>query len=392
MLKRFAQEICDITNDIIGHHVLITDEKGLTLGSSDLSRLGAVHTPSLECMRSRAETFTDSEEASRLEGVKPGVTLPVCLAGEVVGSIAIAGDHREVARYGYLVQKQAELFLKEQMMQESAGARDRAVQELISYIASFAPGHDDPGILATRIRELGFEPYVPRVCLVLEPGSARPGAAGKGLDPLERVSLFKEIHEIILSVFPEPLNFGSSLGGARFAVFAAIKEVEGGAVLDHAVSGCQRCREKMKGMGLILTVGAGSPAQTLEELHYSYLDAWKALTIGLKKNDPGGTHSIDDYRLEDLLTTVNTKKGRRFASKTLSGLKEAPDREEMFRTFKAWCRHPCSPGLVAKDLNIHRNTLSYRIQKIRKLTGLDIRDLGEAFELFLAATLDALLD
>jgi len=69
------------------------------------------------------------------------------------------------------------------------------------------------------------------------------------------------------------LNFGASLGGARFAIFAAIKEVGGGSVLDHAVSGCQRCREKMKGMGLILTVGGGSPAQVVEELHFSYLDA-----------------------------------------------------------------------------------------------------------------------
>ena len=145
-------------------------------------------------------------------------------------------------------------------------------------------------------------------------------------------------------------------------------------------------------MGLILTVGAGSPARVLEELHYSYLDAWKALTIGLKKNDPGGTHSIDDYRLEDLLTTVNMKKGRLFADKTLSGLRKAPDGEEMLHTFHSWCRHPCSPGLVAKDLNVHRNTLGYRIEKIKRLTGLDIRDLGEAFELFLAATLDTLLD
>lgn len=392
MLKRFAQEICDITHGIIGHHVLITDEKGLTIGSSDPARLKTIHTPSLECMSSRAETYTDREEASRLKGVKPGVTLPICLAGEVVGSIAIAGDHREVARFGYLVQKQAELFVREQVIQESAGARDRAIQELVAYISSFAPGHDDPGILATRIGELGFEPDTPRVCLILEPGHAKPEMEEKDLDPLERASLAKDIQEIIRSIFPEPSNFGSSLGRRRFAIFAPIEGAEENPLQDHIVAGCEKCREQMRGMGLILTVGAGSPARVLEELHDSYLDAWKALTIGLKKNEPARIHSIDDYRMEDLLTTVNMKKGRIFVERNLSGLRKIPGGEEMLHTFHAWCRHPCSPGLVAGELNIHRNTLRYRIEKIKKTTGHDLRSFRDAFELFMAVTLETLLD
>ena len=392
MLKRFAQEICDITHGIIGHHVLITDEKGLTIGSSDPSRLRTIHTPSLECMSSRTETFTDQEEASRLKDVKPGVTLPICLAGEVMGSIAIAGDHREVARFGYLVQKQAELFIREQVIQESAGARDRAIQELVAYISSFAPGHDDPGILATRIRELGFEPDIPRVCLILEPGQAKPEIGEKALDPLERASLIKEMQEVMRSAFPEPSNFGSSLGRRRFAVFAPIEGAEENPLQDHIVAGCQKCREKMRGMGLILTVGAGSAARALEELHDSYLDAWKALTIGLKKNEPARTHSIGDYQMEDLLTTVNTKKGRIFVDRNLSGLRKVPDREETLHTFHAWCRHPCSPGLVARELNIHRNTLRYRIEKIKKATGHDIRNFRDVFELYMAVTLETLLD
>lgn len=36
---------------------------------------------------------------------------------------------------------------------------------------------------------------------------------------------------------------------------------------------------------------------------------------------------------------------------------------------------------TAKALFIHRNTLTYRIQKIRQITGLDIRNFQEAIEL-----------
>jgi carbohydrate diacid regulator len=62
----------------------------------------------------------------------------------------------------------------------------------------------------------------------------------------------------------------------------------------------------------------------------------------------------------------------------------------MLHTFKVWCLHPCSPGVVAKELNIHRNTLHYRIEKIRKATGYDIRSFRDAFELFMAVTLEML--
>jgi len=390
MLRRFAQVICETTHDIIGHHVLVTDGNAVIIGSSDPSRLFTVHTPSVECMRSRAETYTDREEAGRMEGVKPGVTLPVCLAGEVVGSIAIAGDHREVARYGYLVQKQAELFIREQVIQESAGARDRAIQELTAHIASFAPGNDDPGILATMIKELGFEPDTPRICLILEPGSVNPATLDRLNDPLGGVSVRSGIREIIKNIFPEPASFCSSLGQTRFAVFASTGNEAGDPMEGSLGEGCRRCRENLEGMGLTLTVGAGSLAWTVEDLHYSYGDAWKALTIGIKKNESGKIHRIGDYLMEDLLTTVNVKKGRRFASKALSGLRKTPDGEEMLHTFKVWCLHPCSPGVVAKELNIHRNTLHYRIEKIRKATGYDIRSFRDAFELFMAVTLEML--
>ncbi len=186
MLKRFAQVICETTHDIIGHHVIITDESAVIIGSSDPLRLHTVHAPSIVAMKQKRETYTEPEEASKMKGVKPGVTLPVFLAGEVVGSIAIAGDHREVARYGLLVQKQAELFLREQLIQESAGARERALRELVSDIASFAPEQDDSAVLATRVKELGYDMDVHRVCLVMELGPDDPETAEKMEDPIKR--------------------------------------------------------------------------------------------------------------------------------------------------------------------------------------------------------------
>lgn len=390
MLKRFAQVICDTTHDIIGHHVLITDENAVIIGSSDPLRLSTVHDPSKVSMKQRRETYTDREEASKLTGVKPGVTLPVFLAGEVVGSIAIAGDHREVAKYGLLVQKQAELFLREQLIQESAGARERALRELVSDIASFAPEQDDSAVLATRVKELGYEMDVHRVCLVMELGPGDPETAEKMEDPIKQVSIRTSAHEVIRSVFTEPASFCSGLGHTRFAVFALVDQPSGDNHFLPVEEKCNKCRSLLGGMGLITTVGAGSCAGDPEGLHYSYCEAWKALAIGLKKGEPGRIHRIGDYLLEDLLSTVNIRKGRRFSRKLLSGLRRMPDGDDMTETFRVWCESPCNPGKVAKRLNIHRNTLNYRLEKIHRATGADLKNFREAFGLFIALTLEML--
>ncbi|MGE6611568.1 sugar diacid recognition domain-containing protein [Peribacillus sp. NPDC076916] len=47
MLAKLAQEIANITSEVIGHDVLITDKDGMILGSSDKSRIGTLHQASL---------------------------------------------------------------------------------------------------------------------------------------------------------------------------------------------------------------------------------------------------------------------------------------------------------------------------------------------------------
>ena len=43
-------------------------------------------------------------------------------------------------------------------------------------------------------------------------------------------------------------------------------------------------------------------------------------------------------------------------------------------TLAAYLRHGCRPGPAAKELSIHRHTLSYRLERIAELTGRDPRD------------------
>jgi carbohydrate diacid regulator len=52
----------------------------------------------------------------------------------------------------------------------------------------------------------------------------------------------------------------------------------------------------------------------------------------------------------------------------------------------------CSPSLSSRRLSIHRNTLSYRLDKITSLTGLDPRQFDQAVQIRLALLLRSFED
>jgi len=60
---------------------------------------------------------------------------------------------------------------------------------------------------------------------------------------------------------------------------------------------------------------------------------------------------------------------------------------ELRITAVVFARENLSMGRTAKALFIHRNTLTYRLDKIRQITGLDIRQINEAVKLLVLSYL-----
>jgi carbohydrate diacid regulator len=60
---------------------------------------------------------------------------------------------------------------------------------------------------------------------------------------------------------------------------------------------------------------------------------------------------------------------------------------ELLATLDAFFVENCCPSSTAKRLSIHRNTLSYRLDKIFSLTGLDPRTFDDAVQMRLSLVL-----
>src|SRR5204862_94618 len=63
-----------------------------------------------------------------------------------------------------------------------------------------------------------------------------------------------------------------------------------------------------------------------------------------------------------------------------------PERD-LLGTLQIFFDQNCCPSTTARSLAIHRNTLSYRLDKVTSLTGLDPRRFDDAIQMRLALLL-----
>lgn len=141
--------------------------------------------------------------------------------------------------------------------------------------------------------------------------------------------------------------------------------------------------DSVKGKGIHADVSIGFPAFDLQGLTRSLISARNSLRLAKQLGVKGMIRS-EKFTGESLLDSLPAVSRENYVSMTLKGLDSRNDYEEMKETFLAWCESPFASGNVADKLSMHRNSLQYRLKKIRSLTGKDPWNFKDAFELWAA--------
>ena len=105
----------------------------------------------------------------------------------------------------------------------------------------------------------------------------------------------------------------------------------------------------------------------------------------------------EDYDLHDDIKTygdmlsvlglLSANSRRDFTSRVLRNIDKRQDYKAIRDTFMEWCESPFSSSGSARRLRLHRNSLQYRLKKIRALTGKDPWKFKDAFDLWVAFSL-----
>jgi carbohydrate diacid regulator len=391
LTSALAQEIAGETSGIIGFNVLITDRDGTVIGSGDRGRVGTFHEASVDVMRTLEPAAHGAEEARRLRGVRPGITLPIVLGGTAHGTVGITGSPSQVRRFGLVVKRQTEILLEESVLLRSRLLRERALEDLVRDIAYFDADVVEPDLIIYRAAELGYDLNTPRVAVVV--GLVAPPEHGAATT---RLGLLQTLR----ATFTGTGQSGSAASDAAQRPGLAAGDIVAAMPSDrfvvlHRVRGADLpalCRAAVEEIsrrhGLTAAAGIGDVATTVVELHESYQDASITLRLGAK----GGVSAIEDLRVHQLLAAVGHRPRARFVEALTAKLRAQTDWPALRETLIAWCETGFNLVRAAGALHIHRNTLVYRLNKVSQLTGKPTRDHRSAVALYLACLADELED
>lgn len=137
----------------------------------------------------------------------------------------------------------------------------------------------------------------------------------------------------------------------------------------------------------VVSIGIGRPAQAIQGIRRSHQEARQALTLGRRLHGSGHITDYDDlgiYRL--ILAAEGLPELRVFQDESLGELTEY-DRihsSNLIHTLEAFFAANCSPKEAASILNVHRNTVLYRLDRIADITGLNLDDPEVRLRLHLA--------
>ncbi len=121
------QKIVERLNNILYKNINIFNTKGIIVASNDVSRIGEYHSAAKECVDHRSIVTISQENKNDYTGCKEGINLPVLYEGTVIGAVGITGDPGQVRGYGLIVKELIEHIYHE----NSTKSSDALYQEMV---------------------------------------------------------------------------------------------------------------------------------------------------------------------------------------------------------------------------------------------------------------------
>ncbi|MBR5124580.1 MAG: helix-turn-helix domain-containing protein, partial [Clostridia bacterium] len=131
-------------------------------------------------------------------------------------------------------------------------------------------------------------------------------------------------------------------------------------------------------LNLRCVIGIGTTAKHLRVLADKYKEAQVAIEVGKVFDTEKSVIHYDNLGIGRLIYQLPTTLCEMFLQEVFKkGSLESLDRETLM-TIQCFFENNLNVSETSRKLFVHRNTLVYRLEKIRKLTGLDLREFEHA--------------
>ena len=341
MSNRLFQGIIHQMKDAIDRTIGVVDETSVVIACSELGRIGEVN-----------ESIT-SETLS--------ATVPFVINGYTYKAFGNSAR----AEYAVFVSGSDELAQKYvQLLSVSLASIKQYYDEKYdrsNFIKNVMLDNILPGDIYLKARELRFNNEVHRVCLLIKITSKTDISA----------------YDIVQNLFPDKnKDFVININETDIVLVKELKSgIESKDLEKLASSIVDTLSSEFYTHCL---VGIGTPVMGIKDLALSFKEAQVALDVGKVFDTEKTIVSYDNLGIARLVYQLPTTLCDMFLKEVFKrGSIESLDQETLF-TIQKFFENNLNVSETSRKLFVHRNTLVYRLEKIKKLTGLDLREFEDA--------------
>ena len=343
MSSRIFQSIIIQMKDATDRCIGVVDDQGVVAACSELSMIGT----KLDDFHGGFGDYPDQIVTSNFRTYKPVGGLSTRLDYAV-----FVDGHDATARCVCILASVA--FQEAKINYEEKHNKTIFVKNIIS-------DNILPGDIYVRAKELHFATDVPRAVLLIRQTERTDMAA------LEAIS----------NMFPDRQNdFVLSVGEGDVVLIRQLPDGAGAKELNKIAAQIEEAL-RVNGESTVV-VGMGTVATHLRDLAKSYKEAQIAIEVGKVFDTEKYIINYENLGIGRLIYQLPTTLCEMFLQEVFKKNPiDALDKETLF-TIHKFFENNLNVSETARKLFVHRNTLVYRLEKVKKLTGLDLREFDDA--------------
>lgn len=370
LTDELAQQVVDHIMPTARQNINIMNDQGIIIASGQKHRLHTFHKGAKDVLEQGQVIEIYPSDVPQYPGSLPGLNMPIVLNHHIIGVVGVSGHPDEVRSTASMIKMVTELILEREILREESLSHAQLQKQFITLLFS-DKANENYEKLAKAANFLNYKLDLPRLVLTVKLKPILDQA-------MEDFGLINLVLSRTKDCLEQAFMNSQSINQEDFLAFLDQELI----ILKHfALTTPESCQKHWAAEiqevisaqypNVPIKIGLGSLGPTYNELSLSYREA---LYCAANQDSPLTIASIYDpqilcdYLVNQISTTV--------PSLALQALKSQLDGElsqkyDMKNTIMHLLNHHLNITCTAKSLYIHRNTLLFRLKRLKDTTGLE---------------------
>lgn len=353
-----AQRLLEKIMKVIDYEVNINimNEYGEIIASGDESRIGKIHSGALEVIKNSESIscfdFIDNDQ----ESSRPGINMPLIFNNEIIGVVGVTGEPKKIKLIASIIKMTTEMLIEKEIDIDRKISKQTSFNNYIYKIIS-KENHKYLRSINIWAENNNYQFNIDRTVCIIKIGKNAQYDIHKILDYI--------IQKIHYAKYYDKQDIITYIGNRQFIIIKSINKNDNVLEKRHILLSFFNSIKKEIKIDINFFAVCGSIVNNLSNIPNSFEQASFLLNY-IESNN--GIHFIDDYILEFIILN----EGFISSSIILKNIINIINKNNTLKeTIIAMSQYDMNINKTCEKLAMHRNTVLYRMKKIKEILGLD---------------------